>query len=79
MFMRSFWGLCFALLLSILLLEPSHPQIETNIPVEFSLIQIRTGIQLYSNPRGDFVQVIDTQARMIPLAIGVLTGIKKGE
>lgn len=75
MIMRSFWGLCFALLLSILLLEPSHPQIETNIPVEFSLIQIRTGIQLYSNPRGDFVQVIDlNQGASIELYLGEQVG-----
>ncbi|MGB3191597.1 MAG: hypothetical protein WBB43_19490, partial [Limnoraphis sp.] len=75
MIMRSFWGLCFALLLSILLLEPSHPQVRINIPVEFSLIQMRTGIQLYRNPRGDVVQVIDlNQGASVEFHLGEQVG-----
>lgn len=66
--------LSFAFLLSFLL-YPSFPQVNPAIPAEFSLIQTVTGIKLYRNPKGDFIQVIDlSQGASIELLLGEPVG-----
>ncbi|WP_049559360.1 phosphodiester glycosidase family protein [Limnoraphis robusta] len=66
--------LSFAFLLSFLL-YPSFPQVNPAIPAEFSLIQTVTGIKLYRNPKGDFIQVIDlSQGASIEVLLGEPVG-----
>ncbi|MCG5060957.1 MAG: phosphodiester glycosidase family protein [Limnoraphis sp. WC205] len=66
--------LSFAFLLSFLVC-PSFPQVNPAIPAEFSLIQTVTGIKLYRNPKGDFIQVIDlSQGASIELLLGEPVG-----
>lgn len=66
--------LSFAFLLSFLL-YPSFPQVNPAIPAEFSLILTVTGIKLYRNPKGDFIQVIDlSQGASIELLLGEPVG-----
>ena len=66
--------LSFVFLLSFLV-YPSFPQVNPAISAEFSLIQTVTGIKLYRNPKGDFIQVIDlSQGASIELLLGEPVG-----
>ncbi|MEB3279987.1 MAG: phosphodiester glycosidase family protein [Lyngbya sp.] len=75
MIRKFFLGLSLGLLLSILLLQPAYLSGETRILPEFSLIKTKTGIQLYRNPKGDFIQVIDLhQGASVELLLGEQVG-----
>ncbi|MDY7021182.1 MAG: hypothetical protein SWJ54_07455 [Cyanobacteriota bacterium] len=68
--------LLLSLLLSLILLQPLYPQIEPKIPEPFNLVQTQTGIQLYRNSQGDFVQVINLhQGASIELLLGQQAGV----